>query len=243
MRLLLLLTLTLCSSNIQGQTKSRPLTTPDRAIVTPKRSERVIGRGEDAFTNVALTPIVTGLPDAVLKRIRHELTLEKVLGKPQFEMFKKKNHQLTLDYEVTYNRNYILGLTFSWVFWSRIETTRAFDLSTGKRITLADLFREDQMGELANLIDHRLRTEIAEMIRDYKGSRNIEYTIKAENMLKVTTDDLEDFSIDEKGITLFYHAGFHHTASWAEPKGRYFFAYTELKPFLKPHTPVSQFLN
>jgi hypothetical protein len=190
-----------------------------------------------------LTPLVTGLPDAVLKRIRKELTLERVIGKDKLQVFKKNDHQLTFDYEVTCNRNYILGLTFSWVFWSRIETTRTFDFITGKRITLADIFREDQLGELANLVDRRLQSEIAEMIRADKSGGDIEFAIKSQNLQKVTSADLEDFSIDEKGITLFYHAGFHHVASWAEPKGRYFFTYSELKPFLKPNTPVSQFLN
>ena len=139
MRFSLLLALTLWSSTLQGQTNRKPVTSPDHAIVNPKRTERIIGSREDGFTNVVVTPIVTGLPEAVLKRIRHELTLEKIIGKHQLQAF-KKNHQLTFDYEVTCNRNYILGLTFSWVFWSDIETTRTFDLSTGKRITLADLF-------------------------------------------------------------------------------------------------------
>jgi len=58
-----------------------------------------------------------------------------------------------------------------------------------------------------------------------------------------TAEDLDEFQINEKGITFFYHAGFSHTRKWAEPEGHYFFRYGELKNLLKPGTAVSQLVG
>lgn len=242
MRFVLLVTFLICCLNIQSQTKTTPTASNDRAIVIPKRIERVRGRGEFASTDVALVPVITGLPVSVLKNIRKELKLERVMGEHSHELFKKKD-VWNLNYDVTYNEDYILGLTFRWVFWSETAKTLAFDLTNGRLIKLSDLILPERMEKLAELVDNRLQGEIREMISHHKDSRNLEWAIKSQGTLKVTVGDLEDFSICETGLTLFFHAGFHHTASWAEPKGRYFFTYTELKPFLKPQTPVSQFIN
>ena len=81
------------------------------------------------------------------------------------------------------------------------------------------------------------------MIRDYQGPLNLRDIWKQHGPMTITPEDLSVFVIDDKGITFFYHAYFYHVYAWAEPEGRYFFKYSELKNFLKPSTVVSQFVE
>ena len=226
--------------------QSRPqILSHDHAIVTPRRIEKNYGRGEDRYTVVMIRPIVTGLPEAVLKRIRKELELKNVLA--DHYHFYKHRYMGGFDYRVTYNQNHILAITFSWnAYFADHERPMIFDLRDGSLITVQDLFREDKIPELATLVDQKLQAELQQMIRDYSasGSGNIEFVWKAENAaLRITPDDLAEIAINDKGIAFFYKARFHHSRAWAEPPGRYFFTYNELKPFLKPDTVVSQFVK
>jgi hypothetical protein len=213
----------------------------DRAIITPRRIEKTHGSGDDRCTDVVIRPIVSGLPNPVMKRIRSELELKKVLGE-QYELY-KNHYTFGFDYGVTYNSNHILAITFKWnAYFANHEKALVFDLRDGRLIKAQDLFREEQLAELIVEIDKKLQTELAQMIRDYEGKRDIEYAWKSENIpLKITLDDLTDFMIDDKGITFFYDPHFGHQSAWAEPEGRYFFKYSELKSFLKSDTVVTQF--
>ena len=216
----------------------------DHAIVTPRRIEWTRGKGKDRHTTVMIRPTVTGLRPPVLKRIRKELELEKILESQYF--WYKHRQMFGLDYRVTHNRNHILAITFSWnAYFAEHEKGVVFDLRDGSLVKVQDLFREDSVPELVKLINQKLQAELEQMIRDYEGKRDIRYAWKeAENNPMIfIAEDLDEFQINEKGITFFYHAGFSHTRQWAEPEGRYFFKYSDLKNFLKPGTVVSQFVE
>ena len=112
----------------------------DYAIVTPKRIEWTTGKGEDRDTVVMIRPEVTGLRPAVLKRIRKELEVKKILG--FYYQFYKDRQMFGLDYRVTHNRNHILAITFSWnAYFAGHEKGVVFDLRDGSLIKLQDLFR------------------------------------------------------------------------------------------------------
>ena len=215
----------------------------DHAIVSPRRIEWTTGKGEDRDTTVMIRPVVIGLRPSVLERIHKELEVKRILG-PSY-VFYKHRQMFGLDYRVTHNRNHILAITFSWnAYFADHEKGVVFDLRDGSLITAQDLFREEAVPELLKLINQKLQAELEQMIRDYEGKRDIRYALKADNSpLTFTAEDLVEFQINEKGITFFYDAGFHHSLHWAEPEGRYFFKYSELKNLLKPGTVVSQFVE
>jgi hypothetical protein len=194
----------------------------DHAIVTPSRLEKTHGTGEDRCTDVMIRPVVTGLRPPILKRIRSELELKKVLG-GQY-LFYKNHYMFGFDYRVTYNRNHILAIAFSWnAYFAEHEKAVVFDLRDGNLINAQNLFREDKIPELVKQIDQKLQDELAQMLRDYKGQRDLKYAWESGNMpLNFTLDDLADLAIDDKGITFFYDPNFSHTAAWAEPRGAIF---------------------
>ena len=236
--MLLLILIALAIPGLQSQS---PPQLDDHAIIKPRRTEKTHGSGEDRCTDVMIRPVVTGLRPPILKKIRKELELKKVLNEQY--MFYKNHYMFGFDYRVTYNRNYILAITFSWnAYFADHEKAVAFDLRDGSLIKPEDLFHEDRVPELVKLIDQKLQAELQQMIRDREG--NIEFAWKAENAtLRVTSDDLVEFAISDKGITFFYDPHFSHQRAWAEPEGRYFFTYSELKSFLKPKSVVSQFVK
>ena len=235
-----MLLLILIALAIPGTQSQSPPQLEDQAIVTPLRTEKTHGSGEDLCTDVMIRPVVTGLKSPILKKIRKELELKRILDEQY--VFYKNHYLFGFDYRVTYNRNHILAITFSWyAYFADHEKAVAFDLRNGSLIKPEDLFHEDRVPELVKLIDQQLQAELQQMIRDHE---DIEFVWKAENpLLKVIPDDLVEFAINDKGITFFYDPHFSHTRAWAEPEGRYFFKYSELKSFLKPNTVVSQFVN
>ena len=224
--------------------QSRPkILSHDHAIVTPRRIERTHGKGEDRWEDVTIVPVVTGLPPEVLKRVRKEVELKNVIGGFFYKLYKTRR-LINFDYRVNHNRHQILSMTFTWnAMFDQYESRYLFDLRNGNVVTIKDLLREDQMPELVKLIDKKLRDEVETMIREYKGGGDMRGMLEVQGPMTVTTDDLAEFEINDKGITFFYDPGFHHAAAWLEPPGRYFFTYSELKPFLKPDTVVSQFVK
>jgi hypothetical protein len=51
--------------------------------------------------------------------------------------------------------------------------------------------------------------------------------------LKIEVKNLDDFSIDDKGITFLYDAGFPHVVQAYQPVGQYKFSYAELSKYLQ----------
>ena len=240
--MLFLILIVLAIPGPQNQSPPKELLV-DHAIVTPRRIEKTHGNGEDRCTDIMIRPVVTGLRSPILKRIRSELELKKVLGEQY--MFYKNHYMFGFYYRVTYNRNYILAIAFSWTaYFADHEKSLVFDLRDGSLIKAQNLFLEDKIPELIKQIDQKLQDELAQMLRDYKGQGDIKYAWESENVpLRITRDDLTDLAIDDEGITFFYDPNFSHTSAWAEPKGHYFFKYSELKRFLKPDIVVSQFVK
>ena len=136
--MLVLIFITLAIPGALNQSRPKILS-HDHAIVTPHRVEKNYGRGEDRYTVVMIRPIVTGLPEAVLKRIRTELEFKKVLG--GYYHFYKNRYMYGLDYRVTYNQNQILAMTFSFnAYFAEHERAMAFDLRDGSLIEPQHLF-------------------------------------------------------------------------------------------------------
>ena len=241
--MLFLILLTLALPGVQNQ--SPPQVPFDvQANVTPRRIEKTHGKGEDRCTDVVIRPVVTGLRSPVLKKIRRELELKKVLGELHYHYY-KSHWMYGLDYKVTYNRNHILSIRFSWnAYFAEHEKPLVFDLRDGSLVKFEDLFREDNISELAKLVDKKLQAELEQMVRDYEGKEDLRYIWKAQNArLAITPDDLFEFEVNDGGITFYYTEGLHHSKAWAEPEGRYFFKFSDLKDFLKPGTVVSQFVE
>jgi hypothetical protein len=86
-------------------------------------------------------------------------------------------------------------------------------------------------------IDKRQAIEMAAATKKYKadggeGELFTDYVVKA-------SDQVEKFSVSNRGVTFLYDYGFPHVSLALQPEGRYFFSWAELKPFLAPYGKIA----
>jgi hypothetical protein len=99
---------------------------------------------------------------------------------------------------------------------------------------------------LAAMANQKLKAEIKGLIKDVDGDK--EQDAEQKNSLKeqldqlsFTQENLDEFSVGDKGVTFLYDAGFPHVIQALEPDGRYFFSYALLRPHLKSTGPLAVF--
>jgi hypothetical protein len=150
-------------------------------------------------------------------------------------------------YVVNYNRNYLLDITFTQSGMAAYpdEQSKHFiiNLREGRILKAEDVFKSDKSDWLAAMVDRELQGEIKRIENENKDSEEKEAVDGAYDDLKFEATNLDEFSVGPKGITFLYYAGFPHVIKALEPKGRYFFSYLDLKPYIKRDGPLWQFVN
>jgi hypothetical protein len=112
------------------------------------------------------------------------------------------------------------------------------NLNTGKQVQIADVFTD--IGQLLIKIDKAQKIEITQARAEArKDGNDIDDYL---NDRDYTNRTLEDFTVNEKGVTFLYDYGFPHVAKALEPEGEYFFTWTELKPFIRRDGLLGQFI-
>jgi len=227
----------------------------DRVIVQPRRVV-VVRRGKEVRDSperkraIVRYPIVRGLSDAaVQRRIQNTLTMKSVFDHT-LEEFRRDPGFIEFDYEVNYNKNYLLDITFSEEYVGAYpETGRKhllINLKNGKVVRAADAFNPNSFKTLAGLVDKKLKEEVAELIQeteDDKSSDNESKSwVKSElRKLQIGVKNLDDFSGNDKGVTFLFEAAFPHAIQALEPDGKYFFTYAELRSYIKRSGPLGIF--
>lgn len=158
-------------------------------------------------------------------------------------------HWLTdLYYRVNYNRNSILDITLTMegVGAYPDESTKnlVIDLNTGKQIRIKDVFAN--LDGLAAQIDRARQRDLENLIKEADREAEGDGAYYRELMKKegrFTPSQLKEFSISDRGVTFLYDYDFVHAAKALEPPGRYFFSWSELKPFIRTDGLLGQFVR
>jgi hypothetical protein len=227
----------------------------DRVVVQPRKvvitrtGKSVRGFPERRKATVRY-PIVQGLADATaLRRLRNTLGLKNVFGETLAEI-RAEPYVLSIDYEVSYNKNYLLDITFTdEAEGAYPETHRKhflINLKNGMVIKAADAFNQGSLATLATLANEKLKAEVKELIQvnedDKYSDADQKSAVKDQlRQLEFKLQDLNDFSISDKGVTFLYHAGFPHVIRALEPDGEYFFSFAELQAHIKSSGPLGVF--
>jgi hypothetical protein len=140
-------------------------------------------------------------------------------------------------YVVNYNGNYLLDITFmqSGMAAYPDDQTKHFliNLKDGSTVKVSHAFEANELETLAVMIDHKLQHEIKQ-IEDVNvastDSQAKKWSKEAHENLKFEVQNLDDFSVGRRGITFLYDGGFPHAIKAFEPRGKYFFTYSKLKP-------------
>lgn len=188
-------------------------------------------------------PVITrGISNPpVLAKIRSLLKLKNIFD-TSLEEYRQDTWLSELDYRVNYNKNFILDITFREdgvaAYPDSQEKHLAINLKTGEILKAADVFRPETLEKLATLVDGKLQAEMKETIDQVNQDKTIDADEKKSvpelyEGLKIEVKDLDDFSIDDKGITFLYDAGFPHVVQAYQPVGQYKFSYAELSKYLQ----------
>ena len=199
---------------------------------------------------VVVYPIVSGLSAPVLRRVRAVFDFKNIFD----YSLKEYREDTWLDefgYKVNHNGNYLLDITFSQSGSGAYpdDQTKHFlvNLKNGNVIKASDVFVAAKLGSLSVMVNRKLQAELKEILEGLKDSKSdpedVRTASEAQEPLQFKVEDLNEFSVGKKGVTFLYDAGYPHVIRALEPAGRYFFSYSELKPFIKHDGPLGKFLR
>ena len=96
-------------------------------------------------------------------------------------------------------------------------------------------------------MNRKLQNELKQILKENSGPRNeaenTRIVLEAQEALEFKSENLDDFSVGAKGLTFLYDAGYPHAIQAFEPSGRYFFRYSQLKPYIKREGLLGQFIE
>ena len=217
-------------------------------IVILRRGEK----GRDYREAIIKIPKVTGISDpGVLPKIKSTLDLKNVFGDSLEEIrseFEESFWLTEITYKVNYNANFILDITFFQSGVGAYPDTqvehRIINLKTGALLNAADVFKSASLEALVKLVEGPIRAELRKGIkkygRDEDATKQLKKTLQE---AKFGRENLDNFSVNNKGVTFLYDFGFPHVFKALEPSGRYFFSYESLKEHIKPDGLLGVFVR
>jgi hypothetical protein len=185
--------------------------------------------------------------NAVLsKKIENSLSYERIFNFKINEEIREVQWLEEANFEVDYNKNGILGLTM-WIegsgayHWG-VSKPIVINLKTGTRVRPQDVFT--RLTELIAKGRNAQRAEIKKAISVIKRENPEEQNpAQLFSNARFTLKDLNEFSVNDEGVTFWYDYGFPHVIKALQPEGRYFFSWSELKPFIKADGLLAQFVR
>lgn len=229
-----------------------PLAAAQTVVVTPKKTVYRRAKHEsDARKTFTVTyPKVKAATRAVARKIETALSYEK-----NFEINLKEEisgeYQLLehADFEVGYNKKGILSVGLFVEGWGAYPSSSTkwivIDAKTGNQIKPVAVFT--RMDGLTARLKQIQREKIKDRDEELKSDPEYEELradIDAElEDVDFTAKNLEDFSLDEKGVTFHYDYGYRHAIQALEPDGDYFLSWAEIKPFIKPNGLLGKFVR
>jgi hypothetical protein len=209
----------------------------------------------------------------LLAKIRSALSFKHVLGKSLAEMraeFAAEESYFQgleeIDYTVNYNRRSILGITFTIQATGAYPYARAvhrlIDLKTGGVIEARHAFRRNRLRQLAAKVDQEMQQAIEavkeesrenlERLKKSQDSKEYEEEVVYDEILRgvieegqwrFTTEALDTFMVDDRGVTFFYDFAIPHVILTMAPDDAYFFSWPEIKPYIDPAGALKVFLG
>jgi hypothetical protein len=192
-------------------------------------------------------PRVKASSPALSSKIESLLSYEKAFD---FTIEEEKTELQWLeeaDFDVSYNKNGLLSITL------HITGSAAYPDQAVKRLNIdtargVRIFPKDVFANLAGLATRVKRMQTAEVAAAKRAMRkdpdaqdlDPDETFARRNF---RTTELNAFQVTEKGVTFYYDYGFPHVISALEPDGEYHLSWKEIRPFVKPGSPLARALK
>lgn len=251
---LLLISFTSASAQTNQATAAKPVA-GDRAVIQRRRlvlvrSPQLAKQFPYKKRAVVVYPVVSGLNPSVLRRVRAVLDFKNIFDYSLKE-YREDAWLEEFSYKVNHNGNYLLDITFSQsgsgAYPDEQDKHFLINLRNGTVVKASDAFMKEQFEPLRAMVDHKLKLELKEILESLRTSKSdpedIRIAREAQEPLEFKVEDLDNFSVSTKGVTFLYDAGYPHVIQAFEPNGKYFFSYSELKPYIKRDGPLGQFVH
>lgn len=189
-------------------------------------------------------PVVDAGSQALSVKIESAISFEKVIPLDIAEEVNEIQWLENADYEVLYNDNgalcVALSIEGSGAYPSGSTKTVVVDTLKGDRVKPADTFKN--LTGLVALVKKAQKAEIAKSIRAIR--KDPDFRDPDPKTLFVSAnfkaEDLDWFSISNKGVTFNYDYGFPHVIQALQPDGKFFFSWKQLKPYIKAGSLLSR---
>ena len=181
-------------------------------------------------------PKVSGVSANLVKKIEGNLSFEKAFDFALKDEIEKDAYLDSADFKVLYNKSGILNVELweevSGAYPSTYNKSIVVDVKNGGRVKAAEVFVK-----LPQLIATVKKLQAAEIKKGIaiikKEAPDIENPMEFFNNTDYTIENLNDFSVTEKGVIFRYDYEFAHVAQALQPEGRFFLSWRQLKPFIK----------
>lgn len=231
---------------------------PQSVTIKPKkvvytRKGKVTMKEKRTFT--ITYPVVAGaISVAAKKKLENTLSYWRVFETTLQENLTEYEWLTEMSYTVNYNKNGVLDVSLTQEGVGAYPDGRTVvlivDLKTGKQVKFADVFNTASRAKLAEKVDRNLSDEKKEIVESIKNDK-ISFSTDAERnssiemveQLKFTSEDFDEFSVSDKGVTIIYDAGFPHVVQALQPDGHYLFTWAEIKPFIKADSLLGRFVR
>lgn len=209
--------------------------------VTPKKivHRRTNPQGVEKRTFSITHPRISGVKRTVKMKLESALDYEKVFGFTVKEEQTESQWLSSATYKVDLNKGGVLSvtLTLSGSGAYPSDSVRQINLNSvsGEQIGIAAELLPDAGPRLLEKLNGMLENEIARYRKRMKDPRyageNPSELVEIQRNL--TPENLENFSVGERGITFIYDYEFPHAIKALEPPGRFFLPWSKLKPYIK----------
>jgi len=183
-------------------------------------------------------PKFSGPNKEVLRRLEKTFDYWRVFG-TSLEEETEFQWLDSLDFKVAYNKNNVLVIEMiregSGAYPSGETKTVVANSTYGSPVTMTDVFK-NRIG-LFQEIDKAQKAEMNAADKAYITGGG-EESLFDENVEKAS-DQVEEFSVNDYGITFIFDYGFPHVSQALEPPGRFFFSWKQLEPYLREFSQIS----
>lgn len=229
MKKLLLLTILL----IPAGAFSQSIEITPRSFVYKRSVPAFAGRDTAEVTR----PVIKARTPALTRRIEKAIGFDTMIGLGKNGLL--DNDWLdSAEYRVDFNQKGILSILITMTGTGASETTLTrsvvIDTGSGRRITLARAFSD--IDSVVTLVGKMHANDVAyskAMFMIYNSDFPVDFAIRYLEETRITEGNLENFSVNEHGITFYYDYSFPRYIRALEPAGIFLVPWKELKSYLR----------
>jgi len=222
------------------------LVSAQSVVITPKKTTYRRPKPTDNFkkTFTIRRPIAKASTPALSKKITAAISPDKVLDIRLKDELSEEQWLEEADYKVLLNQNNVLcielWMTGTAAYPDDVKRTVVIDLATGNKATAASAFKN--LPGLAAMAKKAQAAEIKAATIEMKKDPDADpEQLFAET--NFTVEDLKEFAVDAKGVTIIYDYGFPHVIEALQPSGRYTFTWAQMKPYVRSDGLLAAFVR